>query len=123
LVLLGVLLATTTVSAQEGDALDGDALRALIVGNTVIGPIGARQYDFSYEPGGVVYGSIGVNSDSGAWTIADDGLFCQQWAQHFDGERRCYRWVPAPRNRYRMLNVDAFRTREIPVWRIEPGLQ
>ena len=85
--------------------------------------MGARQYDFSYERGGLVYGSIGVSSDRGTWTIADDGLYCHEWAQHFGGERRCYRWVSAPRNRFRMVNVDAFRTDDIPVWRIESGLQ
>jgi hypothetical protein len=55
--------------------------------------------------------------------VSDDGVYCHEWVDHFEGVRRCYRWLRAKRNRYRMLSADRFRTGDIPVWRIESGLQ
>ena len=120
--LVSSLLLCVAARAQE-QALSGEEIRALIVGNTVTGPIGGRQYDFSYQPDGNVYGTIGVDVDSGTWEISDDGVYCHEWFEHFDATRRCYRWVHAPRDRYRMVNIDAFRVTDVPVWRIRKGLE
>ncbi len=117
------LIDAAPIRAQD-TALSGQEIRELIVGNTLIGPINARQYDFSYEPDGNVYGDIGVSTDRGTWEISDDGVYCHEWTLHFDSTRRCYKWFRAKRQgRYVMKNIDKFRVRDIDVWRIKPGLQ
>ena len=121
-----LLLALAPVRAQ--DPLTVDQIRALITGNTVTGPVGARPYAFSYTAAGEVYGDIGVSLDSGTWRIRDGDVYCHEWTEHFGGEERCYRWYPQPdraksKGRYRLRNVDAFRARDMWVWQIKPGLQ
>ena len=111
-----------SLAASEGP-LTGQEIRDLIVGNTVIGPINARQYDFSYKSDGGVYGDIGVSGDRGSYTISDDGVYCHEWFRHFDATRRCYQWYRAQSGRYVLRNIDTYRVRNIDVWRIKPGLQ
>ena len=116
------LLYAASICASEGP-MSGQEIRDLIVGNTVIGPINARQYDFSYRPDGGVYGDIGTSGDRGNYTISDDGIYCHEWFRHFDATRRCYQWFRAKQGRYVLRNIDTFRVRNIDVWRITPGLQ
>lgn len=127
LAVCGMLTACVSTPVTEADVqreeLTGEKIRTLIVGNTVMGPIGRRMYDFSYQPDGNVYGSIGINGGSGKWDVSDDGVYCHEWAELFGGNRHCYRWVTAEHGRYLMVNVDTYRTGDIPVWRIKPGLQ
>jgi hypothetical protein len=101
--------------------LTGEQVRALISGNTVIGALGARMYDFTYTPDGNVYGTINSSTDSGSWSISEGGRYCHEWSMFFDGTETCYQWHDLGDGRYRMVNVDAFRTWNLQVWNIRKG--
>ena len=121
--LVGLLVVGAHAFAQN-KPLSGPELRELIVGNTVIGPLGARQYDFSYDPDGRLYGSVGIDTDSGTWSIADDGTYCHEWTLILGSTLRCYKWFRAERpGRYVMVRIDTSQRLGIEVWRIRPGLR
>ena len=117
-VMVGLLQATVVAQAQQ---LSGDEIKKLITSNTVKGPIGAQPYSFYYKPTGEVGGVIGGgDDDSGTWKIKQGDVFCHMWTDFFDGEEHCYEWHKDGK-RYVMKNVDADRSRHIPVWSIEKG--
>lgn len=108
-------------SAVEGP-LSGDQVRALITGNTAIGPVRGRLYDFSFLASGEVIGSAGGNTDGGTWRIRDGNVYCHEWSTFFGGDERCYQWYDTGQGRYTLKNVDAFKILDLDVWRIRPGL-
>jgi hypothetical protein len=114
-VLLGLL--STPGLAQE--ALSGDAVRSLIVGNTLKGSYTTKPLTIVFYADGLVRGSIGLTgSDSGTWEIQGD-RYCHEWSTYFSGVRRCYQWIPEG-DGYVLKNVDEFRARNIQ-GRIEKG--
>jgi hypothetical protein len=119
---LVLLIAGSATLASDttavGKPLTGDQIRSLLVGNTALGPLRAILYDFGYTADGVVYGTL----DSGTWRITHDERYCHKFVMLFNATERCYRWYALGDGRYRMVNVDAYRTLNIDVWRIEPGL-
>ena len=117
-VIASLLQPMALVQAQQ---LSGDEIKKLITGNTVKGPIGARPYSFYYKPTGEAGGVIGGGgADSGTWKIKQGSVYCHMWTDYFDGVERCYEWHKDGK-RYVMKNVDADRSRDIPVWNIEKG--
>lgn len=121
LLLLGAQ-AAAGAATPEGTPMTGEQVRSLIAGNTVTGPLYAQPYEFSYEPGGRVYGTVGANTANGRWRIRPGDRYCHEWTMLFDAIERCYRWYDLGAGRYRMVNVDAYRDWDIEVWRIRPGL-
>jgi hypothetical protein len=105
-----------------GKPMTGEQVRALITGNTVTGPLFAKPYEFSYTPEGRVYGTIGASTGNGTWRIREGDRYCHLWSVFFSGTEHCYRWHDLGGGRYRMVNVDAFRDRDVDVWSIRPGL-
>jgi hypothetical protein len=120
--LLGSVVSACASRTVTGEPLSGEQVRTLISGNTVSGPIYAKPYDFSYMPGGRVYGEIGSDTGNGSWRITDDGRYCHEWSNFFDATENCYKWYDVGGGRYRMVNVDSYRRWDIEVWRIKPGL-
>jgi hypothetical protein len=116
---VGVLAAPAGFAADK--VLSGEQVRALISGNTVIGALGARMFDFTYTPDGDVYGTLNASTGSGSWRILDGDRYCHEWSVFFDGTETCYQWHDLGDGRYRMVNVDAFRTWDLQVWRIHKG--
>jgi hypothetical protein len=121
-----IALVALSLAATAGFAADtpmtGEQVRALLVGNTVSGPWYAEPYDFSYTREGRVYGTIGANTGNGTWRIRDGDRYCHEWSEFFEATEKCYQWHDLGGGRYRMVNVDAYRDRDIDVWRIRPGL-
>ena len=115
------LLIAAPVNVPAESTLTGDQIRKLITGNTVTGNVGARPIEFSYTPKGEVYGTIGVNTDDGSWRIGNGNQYCHEWSEFFDGSEHCYQWRDLGGGRYRMVNVDADRDRDIDVSGIRPG--
>jgi len=114
--LLGLL--STPGLAEE--ALSGDAVRTLIVGNTLKGSYTTKPLTIVFYADGLVRGSIGLTgSDSGTWQIEGD-RYCHEWFTYFSGVRRCYQWIPEG-DGYLLKNVDEFRARNIQ-GRIEKGM-
>ena len=110
-------LSSTPGLARE--ALSGDAVRTLIVGNTLQGSYTTEPLTIVFYADGLVRGSIGLTgSDSGTWEIEGD-RYCHEWFTYFSGVRRCYRWIPRG-DGYLLKNVDSFRGRNIQ-GRIEKG--
>ena len=116
-VIAGLLQPMAVVQAQQ---LSGDEIKKLVTSNTVKGPIGAQPYSFYYMATGKVGGVIGEDDDSGTWKIKQDSVYCHRWIDFFDGVEHCYEWHKDGK-RYVMKNVDADRSRDIPVWSIEKG--
>jgi len=81
-----------------------------------------RHAEFSYMPGGRVYGEIGSDTGNGSWRITDDGRYCHEWSNFFDATENCYQWYDVGGGRYRMVSADSYRRWNIEVWRIRPGL-
>lgn len=71
----GLLLFSTWVHA--GDALDADAVKKLITGNTVDGlaPNGNTQKNY-FAPDGKTFRQIGDKVLEGTWSVKDDGTQC-----------------------------------------------
>ena len=120
---LGSILTAQAGGTAISGPLRGEQIRALISGNTVSGPIYAKPYDFSYMAEGRVYGDIDSSTGNGVWRIRDGDRYCHEWSNFFAGVERCYQWYDVGNGRYRMVNVDSFRIRNIEVWRIKPGLE
>jgi hypothetical protein len=112
---------TLPVTAAQGP-LSGDQVRALIVGNTVVGPLRGSLYDFSYAEDGNVVGAAGGNTDAGTWRIRDGNVYCHEWSTFFGGYERCYQWYDTGKGRFRLKNVDTFKVIDLYVWRIRPGM-
>ena len=101
------------------DALSGDEVRSLIVGNTLKGSYMTNPLVMVFYPDGLIRGSIGLKgSDSGTWEMEGD-KYCHEWFTYFSGVRRCYLWIPQG-DGYLLKNVDSFRGRNIQ-GRIEKG--
>lgn len=108
-------------SKIQGPPLTGQEFRELVVGNTVSGPMGTAPYSFYYADDGSMGGVVGDDDDdSGTWLIKNDNVVCFTWNTFFDGTQECFQWYRDGK-RYAMVSVEADRTRDIPVWRIEKG--
>lgn len=102
-----------------GEALSADAVRTLIVGNTLKGSYMTNPLVMVFYPDGLVRGAIGLTgSDSGTWELEGD-KYCHEWFTYFSGVRRCYHWIPQG-DGYLLKNADSFRGRNIQ-GRIEKG--
>ena len=123
--LAAVLLLTSCAPTQarepSGEPLDEEAVRELLVGNTLTGSYGAERYTFFFESDGKVYGELGMfrGADSASWTFKD-GRYCHWWAEYFGGIERCYRWYRTGPDTYLLKNADAYRWHDIE-GRIVPG--
>jgi hypothetical protein len=113
--------AAAVAGGAERGPLDGERIRELIVGNTLVGPYYASLYQYTYTADGRIFGSTGRGTDAGRWRIRDGNVYCHQWVELYDAEERCYEWYDTGDGRLTMKNVDAFRQYDVDVWRIEPG--
>ena len=96
----------------EGDALSGEQVSELIVGNTFRGQWDGRQLTMVFFEDGTLRGTQGLTgSDRGRWWL-DGDAWCFQWTRYFDARRRCFEWVPVDEG-WVLRNVDAFRIRDI----------
>lgn len=115
-----VLLGMLGQPSQAQEALSGDALRTLIVGNTIQGSYMTNPLTMVFYSDGLIRGAIGLTgSDSGTWEIKGD-TYCHEWFTYFSGVRRCYQWLPED-DAYVLKNVDSFRGRNIQ-GRMEKGM-
>ena len=110
------------MNKPEGPALSGEAIKTLIIGNTVDGAIGAQAFSYYYKSAVSVSGTIGMDGDddSGTWNIKDNDIYCNEWISFFDGVQRCYKWYKTERG-YILENVDSFRTQPLVVTGIREG--
>jgi len=107
-----VLVGMFSDQSLAQQALTGDQIRTLIVGNTLQGSFLTNPLTMVFYPDGVVRGAIGLTgSDSGDWQIEGD-TYCNEWVTYFSGVRRCYRWIPQG-DGYLLENVDTFKVRNI----------
>jgi len=124
-ILLAALLGACAGSGvkTEGPAFSAGAIRNLIDGNTLQGPMGMEMYDWYYQSDGAVTGVVGAsNDDSGTWLIKDSNTYCHRWDQYFDGVQHCYKIFKTTKpGQYLMENVDADRSENISVWKVIPG--
>ena len=117
-VIAGLLQSTVVAEAQQ---LSGDEIKKLVTSNTVKGPTGAQPYSYYYKLTGEIGGVIGGgDDDSGTWKIKQSNVYRHTWIDFFDGVEHCHKWHKDGK-RYVMKNVDADRSRDIPVWSIEKG--
>jgi hypothetical protein len=115
-----VLLGTLSTPGLAQEAVGGEALRTLIVGNTLKGSYTTKPLVMVFYADGLIRGAIGLTgSDSGTWEI-DGDKYCHEWFTYFSGVRRCYHWVPEG-DGYLLKNVDEFRARNIQ-GRVEKGM-
>lgn len=86
------------------------------------GAVGAQSFSFYYKGPVSMSGVIGQqgDDDSGTWQIKDEGVYCNQWIEFFDGVQRCYRWFETERGCL-MENVDAYHLRPLVVYGVEKG--
>ena len=114
-----LLLVSWAPLSLAQDALSGDAVRELIVGNTLKGSYTAKTLVMVFYPDGLVRGALGLRgSDSGTWEM-DGDKYCDEWFTYFGGVRHCYLWIPQG-DGYLLKNVDSFRAYNIQ-GRIEKG--
>ena len=114
-----LLLALWTPLGLAQDALSADAVRTLIVGNTLKGSYTTKTLVMVFYPDGLVRGALGLTgSDSGTWEM-DGDKYCHEWFRYFGGVRRCYLWIPQG-DGYLLKNVDSFKAYNIQ-GRIEKG--
>ena len=120
LVLAGVmLLGLWSPPSLAQEPLSADAVRALIVGNTLEGSYTAKTLVMVFYPDGLIRGALGLKgSDSGTWEM-DGDKYCHEWFVYFGGVRHCYLWIPQG-DGYLLKNVDTFRAYGIQ-GRIEKG--
>ena len=104
----------------DGVALSGDEVKARITDNHLQGSFRARRLRMAFFSDGVIRGQLGfTGSDDGAWFIEGD-LYCHEWVQYFNAEKRCYRWYENG-DTYVLKNMDAFRTFDI-MGKLKPGI-
>ncbi len=111
--LVALLLAACVSNERpDAEALSGEQVTPLIVGNTFRGAWDGRQLTMVFFEDGTLRGTQGLaGSDRGRWWI-DGDAWCFQWTRYFDALRRCFEWVPVDEG-WVLRNVDAFRIRDI----------
>ena len=102
------LLSAAPLAGAAQEAVGGEELRKLIVGNTLQGSYTTQPLTMVFYEDGLLRGSIGLTgSDSGTWEI-EGNTYCNEWIVYFNGVRKCYIWVPKG-NGYQLQSVDAFK--------------
>ncbi len=93
---------TLTVSA-ENRALGTDEVGTLLAGNTLQGESQLerfrdrpdRHFQIYLHPAGtLVVRNFEGDTDTGRWTVTDEGLFCNQYRHTRRGMRKCYAVEP-----------------------------
>ncbi len=129
---LTIGLSSGAVSAGDtpGNALDAQALQALMAGNTLYSE--TRLARFAREPvrtfqlylhpdGTLTIRNLDGNTDTGTWEILPEGQFCSQYRHTRRGMRKCYEVIPVQEGDYaygmRDLDTDTVSS----VFDVRPG--
>lgn len=102
LLILAVTIPISAVMAQE--AMTAEAMRAVIVGNTLSGKNeDGYEVHVYHDTDGTMEGKARKKYyDSGTWEIADDNLFCRKWDKWRKAKRDCFQMFQLGNNIYRL---------------------
>jgi hypothetical protein len=112
--LAGVVVAVLAASPGQAAPLEGEALRRLVAGRTMLlaVPLGG-EFPLIYRPDGTVTGEspqslfarLDPKADSGRWWV-DGASLCQVWSAWYDGKRHCFTIEPTGPRTVRWVRDD-----------------
>jgi len=124
--LIATALFATSAQA-DSHALKGDAIKALIAGNTLVAetqlPYFADRKDKTFYLHIKTDGALKIltflgDIDTGKWEITDEGLYCSQYDNTRKGKKSCYR-VEKTKTGYQFF--DARRKIVSSTFIVKPG--